>query len=288
MNAHSSVHATEMTALANAAALEIAPLFALDRFVATNPFLGHAAQPFAEAARELALTRSAELLPSRETFQQALATGEVTAADIAAALSAHGHDGGDGAVEAVRLALAAPGQRAPAPLPTAATLLKRPDGTTWSGFVIDQLSRFCAAQAECVGAPLPETLVAAWRDEIDLDRSAAAAGLAGLDVHLRQLPRFVDAMLATGQLATGLPAAQFGLYLKRLLADVAGWAAFWRGRQWDDNQGSPGAVLDLLAIRLGWDIALIAQSSALAVELQDHYAAAMTSMAAEPSPFSTP
>ena len=281
MNANTALNDQELLALATTAALEVAPLFALDRFVATNPFLGHAAQPFAEAARELALTRSAKLFPSRQGFRQALKAGEVRDADIAAALAAHGLDAGTGAIGAVKLALAAPEPGELPTLPTAAALLHCAGRTNWTSFVIDQLSRFCAAMANAKASPKPEALIAAWREEIELDLSAKSAGLVGLDAHLRRLPRTVAAMLATGQLATGLSASDFTLYLKRLLGDVVGWAAFWRGKQWDEDQQSPGAVLDLLAIRLGWDIALIAYSPALAAELRDGVAAAIKAARSE-------
>ena len=68
----------------------IAPLWPLKHFVAVNPFLGLAGQTFAQAAQTLGRVSGARLTMPRSFYADAIASGRLTDAQLAAAL-AWGH-----------------------------------------------------------------------------------------------------------------------------------------------------------------------------------------------------
>ncbi|MFN3447661.1 MAG: putative inorganic carbon transporter subunit DabA, partial [Roseococcus sp.] len=79
--------ATDLLPLLRRVAGRIAPLWPLQDFVAVNPFLGLAEQPFGAALARLSAIGGVETLPPRAVIAEALAEGRVTEADLTAALA---------------------------------------------------------------------------------------------------------------------------------------------------------------------------------------------------------
>lgn len=250
---------------AEAAVRRVAPLWPLSEFVAVNPFLGLSDRGLEEAAAEMARAAGARLTRPRAAYLEAWEAGGITRADLAEALAERRNGPAlPGDPEAL-IALARAGEAAlPQPLPTVADLAGEADGRDWSGFVTDRISALCAdqfdkGQAVWGAAGRGRGLWAAWRERAVIDRGPEAAGLRGARAAFAGLPETADGMLAEGTRRLGLSAAGLETRFHRLLMSVGGWAAYARHLQWkrELEGGSDAAARDLLAIRLGWEAALL-------------------------------
>lgn len=243
----------------------VAPVWPLRRFVAVNPFLGLAGEPFPRACARLARTVGARAVMPRAFFREAVAAGRVSEGDLAAALGAGRIPGAPASLAELREALA----RDPGPAdPVAATVaevLDRCQGSRLAAFAVEEIGKWCAAYwDEGQSAwrmpwrdlrPYP-----AWLAAARLDRNPEVAGLAGFRQALAGLPEEPLAAVEAVLVALDLPAAAVEPYLDRALASVSGWAAYARFLAWEKELrgGSDDAVLHLLAVRLAWDGALFA------------------------------
>ncbi|MBB4286191.1 YbcC family protein [Roseospira goensis] len=254
-----------LQAAAGAAAARVAPVWPLRTFVAVNPFLGHAEDPFAATAATLARTTGARLLMPRAWYRQALAEGRAEDADLTAALAAAtGRPGTPPSVDALKVALARP---APEIAPTATTLAEvvdRVHGTDAATVVVEAVSRWAAGhwdagQAAWAQPGRDRSPFAAWRLVAAHDRTPEIMlGRAGLRAAIAALPEDAQAAqgLAVSRLA--LPDAALGPYLHRALASIGGWAAYARQKGWQAelSGGTDDSLDHLLAVRLAWDLAL--------------------------------
>jgi hypothetical protein len=196
------------------ACARVAPLWPLRDFVAVNPFLGLADQPFAEAAATLRRVAGLGLLPGTAGAAATITFSE--SLDAAA-------------------------------------------GTGWTGFLVDEVSRHCAAWADEGQAswPMPWrdlSLHAAWRAAMRHDRAAEVAGLRGFRAAIAALPEDTEASIAASLEALAVPEARVDDYLHRALLQLGGWAGLLRARDFLGDALAP--VRELLAIRLAWDAAL--------------------------------
>lgn len=232
----------------------VAPLWGLKDFVAVNPYLGLADQPFPAAAATLRRVMGRDLLPPRHFAALALAEGRLSRA----ALDAAGADP----------ALPETPRPAPAVAEAARTVTDVLDatlGTAWGAFCVEETSRWCAAWADEGQAAwaMPwrdRPLYAAWRAAIRHDRAAEVRGLAGFRAAVATLPLDPVESAAASLAQIGLPEDAAEDYLHRALLSVQGWAGFLRRRGWDCELGgeTDDGVLNLLALRLAWDAALFA------------------------------
>ncbi|QMW24564.1 DUF2309 domain-containing protein [Sandaracinobacteroides saxicola] len=258
-----SIPLAEADPVATACA-RIAPLWPLKAFVAVNPFLGLTDLHFGDAARLLHRVAGIDMLPARAFWTAMRTEGRISDADLAQAAQAHGTT-----FETVTAALAA----APVPpstagrIATVAEVLDRlADGdrqASRTAFMIDEIAKFAAAWFDEGQAAwrLPGAtmgLYAAWRATAAHDRNPAAMGIrtfqatvAGADADpLRAIQATLDEI--------GMPANARADYLHRALLDIAGWAgvARWHGWQAGLKGESDPALVDLLAIRVVWGLAL--------------------------------
>ena len=253
------------TAAAERACRRIAPLFPLQGFVAVNPFLGVADRPLRDAAALMGRVAGARLAMPRAYYREALASGRLTVEDVRSAVASAGGIGGAVDAEAVVAELRAPGaeERPPAPLPTVAGVAATVTGRDLDAFVTERLSTFCADAFDAGQAAWPaplrsQGLLAAWRATAEIDLTPEIAGLAGFRRTVAALPGCAEDVLAAAAIRLGLRDAALTDYFHRLLMTVGGWAGHARWRLWQGELagGSDRALIELLAVRATFDLAI--------------------------------
>lgn len=254
------------TAIAKACA-RIAPLWPLKNFVAVNPFLGFAGHDFGETCAILNRVARTPMLMPRAFYAQAIAEGAIGDDALASALQARPLAGLS--VEALKRAATAQrtDDRPPAVVATIAELLDRRAGgdrqLSLVGFMIDEISAFCAAYFDEGQAswPMPVRKLrpyAAWRALCAYDFNPEAMGIRRFRASVRELPedpvQAIDAILE----GLGIPARAYEDYMFRALFDIGGWAAYARYIGWSASLdgGADDTLVHLLAIRLAWGWAL--------------------------------
>lgn len=224
------------TAIA-AACARIAPLWPLDSFVAVNPFLGFSGTPFEETCATLRRVAGIDLLMPRPFY--------------------------DGA--------AAPERPVPA-VATVAEVLDRLAGgdkqASRTAFMIDEISAWCAGYFDAGQAPWPAPFrdlppYPAWRAAMRYDRNAAAMGIAAFARQIEALPEDPVQTIAEVVAELGIPHSAVTDYLYRALLDTGGWAGYARMLDWPSPPEGRASeiVVQLLAIRVAYGLALFRQRS---------------------------
>jgi uncharacterized protein YbcC (UPF0753/DUF2309 family) len=242
----------------------VAPLWPLQDFVAVNPFLGLAEQPFGAALARLSAIGGVETVPPRAIIAEALAEGRVTEADLAAAIAETGAATTPEALAALARSPLPP--RAPAlAARSVADVLDATQGGRWRALAIEEIAKWCAAWCDEGQAawPMPwrgEALYGAWRAAMRHDRTPEAMGVRGFRATIAALPQAPAPAIAACLARIGLAPARAEEYLHRCLLDLAGWAGFLRQRGWKGELAGDAndQALELLAIRCAWDVALLA------------------------------
>jgi uncharacterized protein YbcC (UPF0753/DUF2309 family) len=261
--------AAAIAAAMDRAGRRIAPVWPLKHFVAVNPYLGLGGLPFADAARVVERTAGARMLMDRAFYADAMASGRIADADLAAALAAAraGSAAAPGLpadVEALKAAASLPSPGGAPTVPTVADVAARIDGADWARFAAERISRWAAAhfdegQSSWRSPWRDMPPYAAWKAEAGIDRTPEVAGLAGFRAAVAAMPDDAHAAAAAAIAALGVPDGLLDDYLHRLLMTVGGWAAWARYRVWEAELrgGADGALDGLLAIRLAWEAALL-------------------------------
>jgi uncharacterized protein YbcC (UPF0753/DUF2309 family) len=249
---------------AAAAALAIPPAFPLEATVAVNPFLGQTTEGLAMAAARLARVAGVALTPPRGDFAARLASGRIGERDLAEAWAACAEPNRPASLSALKQALGAAAPP-PAALPSVADLAATASGTDWPGvisraFGLWAAGHFDRGQALWTPAPGPSAF-AAWREWATHDLTPELAGLRGFAAQVAAAPDTPDRAMAWAAEALGLSNASAGTVFHRLLMDLGGWAQHARWLRWQAELagGSDATITDLLAIRLVWEKALLAQ-----------------------------
>ncbi|MFO1147862.1 MAG: DUF2309 domain-containing protein [Alsobacter sp.] len=243
----------------------VAPVWPLRSYVAVNPFLGFTGLPFAEAVGRIQQERGARMLMPRAWFKDQVASGRIARRDLAdAAAAVAARTGLHLTVAAVEAALDAPEPQPPRAVATVAEVLDALEGGGWADVAVREIGRFCAAhwdegQAAWASPLAGMPLFAAWREAMANDFSADVLGLADIGAFVADLPE--DAAACALRLLDDLGLAEPATepYLHRLLSGVGGWAAYARYRGWESELDGEqdDTVLELLAIRLAWEVALL-------------------------------
>jgi hypothetical protein len=263
----------------------VAPVWPLRSYVAVNPFLGFAGQSFSEAVGRIQQERGARMLMPRAWFGEQVASGRITDRDIAEAIDAVAARTGQRlAPAAVTAALAGPEPQATQVATTVAETADGLDGSSWSDVAVREIGRFCAAhwdegQAAWASPVADMPLYAAWREAMANDFSADVIGLPDVRSFVAGLPEDATACALHLLDELGLVEPATEPYLHRLLAGIAGWAAYARYRGWDaelDGQ-QDDTVAELLAIRLAWEATLLRQGGS---RLQQAWRSAIDQMTA--------
>ncbi|MDI1254104.1 DUF2309 domain-containing protein [Thermomonas sp.] len=254
---------------AERAANRIAPLWPLKDFVAVNPFLGFADTSFVEAGKTMRRAASASMTMPRAFYAQALASGRIADADLAAALARipASHDGPHEwpqDVAELKQILAHGEPMHVQAMATAADVASHATGRDWAGFAVARISTWAAThydQGQAPWKPVTRALpaYASWRAEACIDRTPQVMGLQGFHKIIEALPDDAESMIAEGARRLGLSADVLEAYFHRLLMSVAGWAGYARYQTWQCalQGGNDRSVLELLAVCLAWDVAVL-------------------------------
>ncbi|KAA2244069.1 YbcC family protein [Salinarimonas soli] len=274
---------------------KIAPLWPLKHFVAVNPFLGFTNQSFAATCATLRRVAGVDMLMPRAFYREAIAAGAIDDAALDAALKASpARPGAPADVAALKAAAALDPRWSARPAAVVATVAEVLDAVAQGdrqaslvGFMIDEISRWCAAyfdegQASWRMPTRGASPYTAWRDIARYDRNPEIMGVPGFRRSIMALPE--DPVEAIGEVVAklGIPSRAVEDYLHRALFDIGGWAAYARYLAWNAelHGGTDDTLVELLAIRIAWGYALFEARTDAA--MKDAWAKAMADAAALP------
>jgi uncharacterized protein YbcC (UPF0753/DUF2309 family) len=250
---------------AEAAARAVPPAFPLAATVAVNPVLGQANQDLATASARLARVAGASLARPRAEYGAQVKAGRITDEDLTAALAACRSPRKPADLAGLKVGLAAESP-APRALPTVADLVAEATGTDWAAVVARAFGLWAAGhfdRGQALWMPAPgRSAFAAWREWATHDLTPEIAGLAGFCAHVTDAPDTAERAIlrAAERLSISEDAAETVFH--RLLMDLGGWSQHARWLLWQaELEGNGDAtIIDLLAIRLIWEEALLAHA----------------------------
>ena len=270
MNApvHADLTATfeERAALAaaiDAATDSIAPTWPLDRMIAVNPYWGHIGHSFAASAETLARLGGSPLTLPMADYREAWLSGEIRAEDLQLALR---ESGAETSAEALVAALER-NWPAPTPVPLLCDTLDQQrdlhSQPAWCDTITHQVSQFCAAYFDCAQADWhpdrEDRLYASWRGALAEDHSVAALmRVPGFNRHAAELEATPEAQIHRALRQLGVAQAEWPDFLQAVLLRISGWGAWCAYRRWQARLagGEDQTLVDLLAIRLSWEVLL--------------------------------
>lgn len=271
----------------DAACGRIAPLWPLKNFVAVNPFFGLRDHDFQSASDLLARVMGTSLYMPRTYFQEQVAQGRISSKDIRQAIRLCGSTL---SLEDVQEALATDRPQPRMGMATVSDLLDKVEGGLWTRFVVERISMHCAAYFDIGQAVIPmpyrhQSLFAAWRETATIDQSPALMGLRGLRAAIAEVPHAPRDAIAWAVEKLDIPAEATERYLHAALLSVGGWAAWTRYLKWQAELSgqTDASIVDLLAIRLVWDVLLFQEkgSAALQARWREMLAASMRAPSAK-------
>lgn len=252
-----------LLAAAEAAARAIPPSFPLSATVAVNPLLGQTGEDLPTAAARLARVAGVRLTQPRAELAAQVAAGEITDDDLAAALIASRCPvkPNDLALLKLRMRAEAP---VPVALPTLAEVAAGAAGVDFPALVTRCFGLWAAGhfdRGQALWQPAPgRGAFAAWRDWATHDLTPEIAGLSGFCAHVAEAPDTADRAILRAAERLGITDAAAETCFHRLLMDLDGWAQHARWLLWQAELagGSDATLVDLLAIRLVWEEAILA------------------------------
>ena len=254
---------SEILKVAEAAARAIPPAFPLDATVAVNPFLGQTGEDLATASARLARVAGIRLTRSGEEYVAAIRKGEIGDADLTDALAASTAADKPADIEALKAAAETGGEEVGA-LPTIADLAADATGTDWPSIIEKTVGLWAAGQfdrGQALWSPTPGTeAFAAWRAWAVNDLTPEIAGLKGFCAHVSDAPDTAERAILRAADALGLDNVAAETAFHRLLMDLGGWSQHARWLLWQAELAgeTDRTLVDLLAIRLIWEEALLA------------------------------
>ncbi len=255
----------ELARQIDAACNRIAPVWPLDRFVAVNPFHGLVEQRFEEAAATFRRIADARLYMPRSWYHEQLEAGRISDDDLCEAACLCGSTL---TPQQLRDAAAAEHQEPAGGVPLLTALVDELDADDWSGFVVERISHHCAAYFDLGQATWKRpweglSLYASWRRFATLDYSLTMMGQDAMRTRVKALPESPRACIASALGRLGIPDNAALDYMHAALMDIGGWAAWTRLLRWEAELvgGSDDTIVELLAIRLAWDVLLYEHKS---------------------------
>lgn len=249
----------------------IPPAFPLDATVAVNPFLGQTHEDLATAAARLARVAGVRVTRKGGEYCDAIASGAITEADLIEALAASPSPIKPADTAMLRHAAARIGNGpAPRALPTVGDLAAEATGIDWPALIDKCIGLWAAGhfdRGQALWSPAPgvETFTA-WRGWAMHDLTPEIAGLAGFCAHVACAPDTTERAILSATETLGITAAAAPTAFHRLATSLGGWAQHARWLLWQAELtgGTDRTLMDLLAIRLIWDEALLVQTPAIA------------------------
>ena len=265
----------------------IPPLWPLASSVAVNPYLGQTHNSLAETAALLARVSGAPVTMPRAYYHDRIMTGDVTDADLEAALASNTVGNQILSLTTLKGYLGKPAAISLA-LPTIADLAAKASGIDWPEIIAERFGAWAAAYFD-VGqalwaAPKMSSAYAAWTAMATHDLSPEIAGLKGFAAFVANAPATGEEAMTASATALGFTDEAMPTYFHSLLISLGGWAQYARYLLWQTNlAGTTNPVThDILAIRLLWEHALYVQ---YAEEIRTQWQGVMEqhSRAVEPS-----
>lgn len=248
----------------------IAPLWPLDAFVAVSPYFGLRDQDFEKVNEMLGKVAESSLVMPRHYYQEQISTGRITRADLEQALKQRGLN--MSAVE-VEKTLASDPPPLPNQIPLVSNILGQIDNTQWTNFVLDQISQFSAAYFDRGQSiwKMPwrnESLYNAWRHFAKIDLNPRMMGLHSTRSTVAALPELPTDTIALAIQKLAIPADMLEDYLLTVLMNIGGWASWARYLRWEQELvgKNDDSIVDLLAIRLAWELMLFNERHASGLE----------------------
>ncbi len=259
----------------------IAPLWPLKNFVAVNPFVGMSDMSFQKASDTIARIVGKGIYMPRKYYLQQVQAGNISRKDIKLAIERCGSKLELTEVEQILET------KAPTPklgMASVSEVLDRVEGGIWTSFVTERISTFCAGYFDLGQAMVKmpwrdDSLYTAWRKTAVIDRSPAMMGLTQFRADINNSPSDPRQAIAWAVKALGIREANMERYLHASLLSIGGWASWTRYLRWQaELQGKQDdSIVDLLAIRLVWDVLLYKAktSGALIARWREMLAASM-------------
>ena len=258
------------TSIAEASS-RIAPTWPLDQFIAVNPYWGFFTEPIERAAAKLnSLSGTAMTMP-RSFYKSAFDAGQVTSEDIAAAIKLS-----QSTVATADVVISLSNRDVKLPTTQLMTSVRDEqesrqvsDHMLWTTFVTHQISQHCAAYFDTNQATWqPDStdgLYASWRARLANDHSAKLLmGFTDLHKKVTSLPATPLALISAACEALDVPLASRDTYFHALYLSINGWSSWCAYQRWQAGlAGKPvalnseDALVELLAIRLGWEWLLV-------------------------------
>lgn len=272
---------------AEAAGRAIPPAFPLDATVAVNPFLGQTHEDLATAAARLARVAGVRATRKGGEYCDAIASGAITETDLADALAASPSPLKPADTAMLRHGAARIGNGPPPrALPTLADLAAEATGIDWPALIDKCIGLWAAGhfdRGQALWSPAPGAeAFTAWRGWAMHDLTPEIAGLEGFCAHVACAPDTTERAILSAAETLGITDAAAPTAFHRLAMSLGGWAQHARWILWQAELvgDTDRTLMDLLAIRLIWDEALLVQTPAIA----DKWAATVAAHAAPVTP----
>ncbi|MCC5958612.1 MAG: DUF2309 domain-containing protein [Rhodobacteraceae bacterium] len=254
---------------AEAAARAIPPAFPLDATVAVNPFMGQANQNLATTQARLARVAGVRLTQARADYAATLRSGTICDDDLHAALQACASPDKPAGLAELHAQLRN-AQPKPHALPTLAHHAAQASGIDWPAVIARSFGLWAAGHFErgqALWTPAPgKSAFTAWRDWASHDLTPEISGLSGFCAHVAAAPDTAERAILRACHALDIPDSGAETAFHRLLMDLGGWSQHARWLLWQAELkgGTDSTLIDLLAIRLIWEEALLAHAPELA------------------------
>ncbi|TGD73980.1 DUF2309 domain-containing protein [Mangrovimicrobium sediminis] len=244
----------------DAACERIAPTWPLDRMIAVSPYWERIDQPFDQACNALEKIAGSSLTMPLAYYREQLERGHITKKDLKKAVRESRSS------LTVRDLLGALHAAPPAPVhaPLLSSILDAERDLhhepAWCDTITHQVAQFCAAyfdrdQADWhPGRERP--LYASWRDSLTRDHSVSLLMKnPRIAARARTLQDTPEAQVEAALLQLGVAPQQWQQYLQSVIMRLSGWAAWCAYQRWQARLagGDDHTLVDLLAIRLGWE-----------------------------------
>ena len=253
--------AINLHAAADHAARAIPPVWPLASSVAVNPFLGQTDEGLATVGARLARVAGVPVTMPRSWYQERIATGVITDADLLEALAS-----APAALRPTNLAALKSAAHITTPnvsaVPTIAALAAEASGIDWPGLISERFGAWAAGYFDdgqaLWAAPRGRGAYAAWRAVATHDLTPEIVGLSGFVTHVSEAPENAPEALASVVRRLELSAEALETYFHQMLMTLGGWAQYARYRLWQAELGgsTDATITDFLAIRLIWEAAL--------------------------------
>jgi uncharacterized protein YbcC (UPF0753/DUF2309 family) len=246
------------------ASRRIAPTWPLDRSIAVNPLWGYISRPIEWADADLATLTGSRFLMPPSYYRKCWKDGVLSRYALEAAIR---EADSSWSVNDVLDRLDDGAQVETTGLPLITDWLDRERDTvhqvSWKSFVTHQVSQHCAAffddgqsnwKIDQSGG-----LYASWLRQVQRDYSPRLLmGLKDFRALAAALPVTVTELIETGVREMGLAPEWQESYFTGLLMSIQGWSSWCAYLRWQAElvQAEDHHILDLLAIRLAWDLLL--------------------------------